>query len=251
MLHHPPARLARRESTVLPIRGRGLVVHRRGRRLLEGIEIEIGRGGTLVLMGPNGAGKSLLLRVLMGLVVPDAGLVLWGPAPPDRARLARTGFVFQRPVLLRRSAVANVIYALKAAGIPAGERDARARAALRRAGLEGLAHTPARLLSGGEQQRLTIARALANDAEVVMLDEPTSNLDPASTAAIEKLICDARDEGTQIVLITHDIGQARRLADEVVFLHHGRIAERAPANAFFDAPASPEAQSFLQGELVL
>ena len=251
MLQHLQGRAALRESSVLPIRGQDLVVNRCGRRLLDGIEIEVGDDGTLVLMGPNGAGKSLLLRVLMGLVVPDAGQVLWDNAPPDRTRLARTGFVFQRPVLLRRSALANVAYALKAAGIPAGEREARALAALRRAGLEEQAYAPARVLSGGEQQRLTIARALASDPEVVMLDEPTSNLDPPATAAIEKLIRDARSEGTQIVLITHDIGQARRLADQVVFLHHGRILERAPADAFFDAPATPEAQAFLRGELVL
>src|SRR5918999_3356984 len=120
MLHQPQARLARRESSVLPIRGQGLVVDGGGRRLIDGIDIEIGGGRALVLMGPNGAGKSLLLRVLMGLVAPDAGHVLWGTAPPDRARAARIGFVFQRPVLLRRSALANVVYALKAAGIPAG-----------------------------------------------------------------------------------------------------------------------------------
>jgi tungstate transport system ATP-binding protein len=111
MLHHPQARLALRESSVLPIRGQSLVVNRCGRRLLDGIEIELRGDGTLVLMGPNGAGKSLLLRVLMGLVVPDAGLVLWGHAPPDRTRVALTGFVFQRPVLLRRSALANVLFA--------------------------------------------------------------------------------------------------------------------------------------------
>lgn len=251
MLQHVQARLALRERRVLPIRGHGLVVERCGRRLIDGIDIEIGGAGALVLMGPNGAGKSLLLRVLMGLVAPDAGRVLWDNAPPDRARITRTGFVFQRPVLLRRSALANVVYALKAAGVAAGECGWRAQAALRRAGLERLAHAPARLLSGGEQQRLTIARALASDPEAVMLDEPTSNLDPPSTAAIEKLLRDARDDGTQIVLVTHDLGQARRLADDVVFLHHGRILERASAGAFFDAPANPEARAFLRGELLV
>jgi tungstate transport system ATP-binding protein len=250
MLQHLQAHLAPRESTVLPIRGQGLVVKRCGRRLIDGIEIDIGGFGTIVLMGPNGAGKSLLIRVLMGLVLPDAGYVLWGNAPPDRTRVARVGFVFQRPVLLRRSALANVIYALKAARVPAGQREARAHVALRRAGLERLAHAPARVLSGGEQQRLTIARALASGPDVVLLDEPTSNLDPPSSAAIEELIRDARNEGTQIVLVTHDIGQARRLADEVVFLHHGRIVERGRADSFFEAPARPEARAFLRGELI-
>jgi tungstate transport system ATP-binding protein len=250
MLHIPRAPFALRESAVLPIRGQRLVVDRGGRRLIDGIDIEIGGAGALVLMGPNGAGKSLLLRVLMGLVAPDAGQVLWGNAPPDRARAAKIGFAFQRPVLLRRSALANVVYALKAAGIPAGEREARARSALRHAGLEHLAHAPARVLSGGEQQRLTIARALAVGPEVLMLDEPTANLDPPSTAAIETLIRDARNEGTRIVFVTHDVGQARRLADEIVFLHQGRIIERKSPGAFFHAPATAEARAFLNGELV-
>jgi tungstate transport system ATP-binding protein len=242
---------ALRKSTVLPIRGQRLVVERGGRRLIDGIDIEIGAAGALVLMGPNGAGKSLLLRVLMGLVAPDAGHVLWGNAPPDRVRLARTGFVFQRPVLLRRSALANVVYALTAASVPRWEREARALLALRHAGLEHLAHAPARVLSGGEQQRLTIARALASGPEVLMLDEPTSNLDPASTAAIETLIRDARNEGTRIVLVTHDVGQARRLADDIIFLHQGRIIERNLAGSFFEAPATRQAQAFLRGEIVL
>jgi tungstate transport system ATP-binding protein len=251
MLHIPRAPFALRKSAVLPIRGRRLVVERGGRRLIDSIDIDIGGAGALVLMGPNGAGKSLLLRVLMGLVAPDAGQVLWGNAAPDRARAAKIGFVFQRPVLLRRSALANVVYALKAAGIPWREREPRARAALRHAGLERLAHAPARVLSAGEQQRLMIARALATGPEVLMLDEPTSNLDPASTAAIETLVRAARNEGMRIVLITHDVGQARRLADEIVFLHHGRILERASADAFFHAPATAEPRAFLNGELVL
>jgi tungstate transport system ATP-binding protein len=251
MLHIPRAPFALRECTVLPIRGQGLVIERGGRRLIDGIDLEIGGTGAFVVMGPNGAGKSLLLRVLVGLVAPDAGQVLWGNAPPDRARAAKIGFVFQRPVLLRRSALANVVYALKAAGIARREREARARSALRHAGLERLAHAPARVLSGGEQQRLTIARALASGPEVLMFDEPTSNLDPASTAAIETLIRDARNEGTRIVLVTHDLGQARRLADEIIFLHQGRILERKPAGAFFDAPATRQAQAFLSGEIVL
>jgi tungstate transport system ATP-binding protein len=227
------------------------VVDRGGRRLIDRIDIEIGGAGALVLMGPNGAGKSLLLRALMGLVLPDSGRVLWGGAPPDRARAARAGFVFQRPVLLRRSALANVVYALKAAGTPVSEREALALSALRHAGLERLAPAPARVLSGGEQQRLSIARALASGPEVLMLDEPTSNLDPASTAAIENIIRGARNEGTPVVLITHDVGQARRLADDIIFLHRGRIIERAPAAVFFDAPASPESRAFLRGELVI
>ena len=119
------------------------------------------------------------------------------------------------------------------------------------AGLAGLARSPARLLSGGEQQRLAMARALSLAPEVLLLDEPTANLDPASTLAIEQLVQTAHDEGRKIVLVTHDVGQARRLADEVVFLHRGRVEEQSPAGSFFDAPASAQARAFLEGRLVL
>jgi tungstate transport system ATP-binding protein len=236
---------------ILPIRGDGLVFERGGRRILDGIDIEIGGTGTLVLIGPNGAGKSLLVRVLAGLVAPTAGRVTWAGAAPNRRRAPRIGFVFQRPVLLRRSALANIEYALTVAGVARPERGRRAHAALERARLTHLAHSPARVLSGGEQQLLSIARALATGPEILILDEPTSNLDPSATTAIEGLIGAVRSEGTRVVLITHDLGQARRLADEVAFLHHGRIIERTPSAAFLARPATAEAQAFMRGDIVL
>lgn len=236
---------------ILPIRGDGLVFERGGRRILDGIDIEIGGTGTLVLIGSNGAGKSLLVRVLAGLVAPTAGEVTWAGAAPNRRRAPRIGFVFQRPVLLRRSALANIEYALAVAGVARPERSRRAHAALERARLTHLAHSPARVLSGGEQQLLSIARALATGPEILILDEPTSNLDPSATTAIEGLIGAVRSEGTRVVLITHDLGQARRLADEVAFLHHGRIIERTPSAAFLAQPATAEAQAFVRGEIVL
>jgi tungstate transport system ATP-binding protein len=238
-------------GAILPIRGDGLVFERGGRRILDGIDIEIGGTGTLVLIGPNGAGKSLLVRVLAGLVAPTAGEVTWAGAAPDRRRAPRIGFVFQRPVLLRRSALANIEYALAVAGVPRPERGRRAQAALERARLTHLAHAPARVLSGGEQQLLSIARALATGPDILILDEPTSNLDPSATTAIERLIGAVRSEGTRVVLITHDLGQARRLADEVAFLHHGRIIERTPSAAFLAQPTTAEAQAFMRGEIVL
>ena len=219
-------------SAILPIRGKALVVERAGRRILDGVDIDIDGRGTLVLMGPNGAGKSLLTRVLAGLVRPTAGRVSWGGVAPDRARAAKIGFVFQRPVLLRRSALANVTYALTVTGVPRAERPMRALAALTRARIAHLAETPARVLSGGEQQLLSIARALATEPDILILDEPTSNLDPAATVAIETLVGEVRSTGVGVVLITHDLGQARRLADEVAFLHHGRLVERTPASSF-------------------
>jgi tungstate transport system ATP-binding protein len=238
-------------SAILPIRGEGLALERGGRRLLDGIDIDIGGSGTLVLIGPNGAGKSLLVRVLAGLIAPTQGRVTWAGLAPDRRRAPKVGFVFQRPVLLRRSALANIEYALAVSGVARPERAARAQAALARARIAHLASSPARVLSGGEQQLLSIARALATEPEIVIFDEPTSNLDPAATTAIEGLIGSVRAEGKRVVLITHDLGQARRLADEVAFLHHGRIIERTPRAVFLVQPTSAEAQAFTRGEIVL
>jgi tungstate transport system ATP-binding protein len=238
-------------DTILPIRGEGLAFERGSRRILDGIDVEITDGGTLALIGPNGAGKSLLVRVLAGLVEPTGGRVTWAGRAPDRRRAPKIGFVFQRPVLLRRSALANITYALAVAGVARAEREARALAALERARLAHLAHAPARVLSGGEQQLLSIARALATVPEILILDEPTSNLDPAATTAIEALIGAVRQEGMRVVLITHDLGQVRRLADEVAFLHHGRIIERTRGAAFLAQPNSAEAQAFIRGEIVL
>jgi len=239
------------DGAVLPIRGAGLAFERGGRRILDDIDIEVGGTGTLVLIGPNGAGKSLLVRVLAGLVEPTAGEVTWAGAAPDRRRASRIGFVFQRPVHLRRSVLANIEYALAVAGVARAQRGRRALAALERARLAHLAHASARLLSGGEQQLLSIARALATGPEVLILDEPTSNLDPSATLAIEALIGAVRSEGTRVVLITHDLGQARRLADEVAFLHRGRIIERTPSATFLRKPATSQAQAFVRGEIVV
>jgi tungstate transport system ATP-binding protein len=236
---------------VLPIQGTGLVLERGGRRILDGIDVELAGTGLLVLAGPNGAGKSMLVRVLAGLVSPTAGRVTWAGSPPDRGRAPRIGFVFQRPVLLRRSALANVDYALAVAGVARAERRRQAQAALERARLAHLADAPARLLSGGEQQLLSIARVLATGPEILILDEPTAHLDPSATMAIEGLIDAVRSEGTRVLLITHDLGQARRLADEIAFLNHGRIIERTPSAEFLARPATAEAQAFMRGEIVV
>jgi tungstate transport system ATP-binding protein len=240
-----------RAGAILPIRGESLTVERGGRCILNGVDVEISGTGTLVLMGPNGAGKSVLVRVLAGLLAPSSGVVTWAGLPPDRQRAPKIGFVFQRPVHLRRSALANIMYALAVAGVRKRERLERAHAALARARIAHLADAPARVLSGGEQQLLAIARALATGPEALILDEPTSALDPAATTAIEGLVQSVSRDGVRVVLITHDLGQARRMADEVAFLHRGRLLERTPREAFLSAPRSPEAQAFVRGEIVL
>jgi tungstate transport system ATP-binding protein len=217
-----------------------------GRTIIERVSAEIVAGPRTIILGPNGAGKSVLMRLCHGLLEPTAGRVEWRGARNGRERQA---MVFQRPVMLRRSALANVAYGLKLAGVSPRERELRARDVLEAVGLAGVADRPARVLSGGEQQRLALARAWALGPEVLFLDEPTANLDPTATRVLESIVAAMHTAGTKIVMTTHDLGQARRLADEIVFLHRGRIVEHAPAAEFFAAPKSPEAAAFIRGEL--
>jgi len=163
----------------------------------------------------------------------------------------RQAMVFQRPVLLRRSAAANVSHALALRGVGRNARASRVEEALKLAGLERHASTPARVLSGGDQQRLCLARALSLEPEVLFLDEPTASLDPASTLAIERLLLDAQRAGIKVILVTHDVGQARRLAYDVIFLHHGRVIEHLDTESFFEDPRSDDARAFLSGGLIL
>jgi tungstate transport system ATP-binding protein len=227
---------------------RGLVYQVGNARLIDRLDFSIPRETLTVVMGPNGAGKSLLLRLLHGLLAPTAGQVLWGGRPPDQAVRSHQAMVFQRPVLLRRSVAANIRFVLK---LRRADRPGRTEEILREVGLGAQAGQPARLLSGGEQQRLSLARALVLEPRILFLDEPTASLDPASTAAIEAIARRAHERGTKIVFVTHDLGQARRLADDVVFLDGGRLMEHTPARRFFDDPVSQAARDYLAGRLVL
>ncbi|MBC7804066.1 MAG: ATP-binding cassette domain-containing protein [Candidatus Parcubacteria bacterium] len=219
-----------------------------GREIIPPMSLQIDAGPSTVILGANGAGKSVLMRLMHGLLKPTAGSIAW--SDPDEARVRRQqAMVFQRPVMLRRSAHANVTFALQAAGIERIERDRRAEEALQEVGLSHLAGRPARVLSGGEQQRLALARAWALHPEVLFLDEPTASLDPSATREIENVIKAFDASGTKIVMATHNLGQARRLGDEVLFIHQGRLAERAAVDVFFKQPASPEAAAFIKGEL--
>lgn len=219
------------------------------RRLLHHVDITVRPGRRTVLMGPNGAGKSLLLRCLHGLLRPGGGTVLWRGAPLDRAGRCAQAMVLQRPVMLRRSVGANLRFALAGRGLARAERRARAQAALETARLGHLARRPARTLSGGEQQRLAIARALSLKPELLLLDEPTASLDPASTLAVETLINAAHAEGVAILLVTHDAGQARRLGDEIVFLQGGRVVETGAAEQVLNAPRTDAARAWLAGRI--
>jgi tungstate transport system ATP-binding protein len=238
----------RAPRSLLPLRLEDVVFAVGGRRVIDGVSLTLEPGSRTVIVGPNGAGKSVLLRLCHGLLRPTSGTIAWNASElPGEPR--RQAMVFQRPVLLRRSALANIAYALAVARVPAGQREERAAEALRRVGLDGLAAHPARVLSGGEQQRVALARAWALNPEVLFLDEPTANLDPGATHQIERVVGAMHAAGTKIVMVTHNLGQARRLGDEILFLHQGRLLERAPAERFFKQPASAEAAQFVEGEL--
>jgi tungstate transport system ATP-binding protein len=232
--------------TRLPLVAEGLHYAAGGVAILRGIDLVIDAGPPLVILGPNGAGKSVLLRLLHGLIAPAGGRIAWA----GEERGPRGAMLFQRPVMLRRSALANAAYPLKLAGMGRAARRAAALAALDRVGLAPLADRPARRLSGGEQQRLALARAEATGPEIVFLDEPCASLDPAAARAVEAIIAAIAERGAKVVMTTHDLAQARRLAGEIAFLHRGRLLEHAPAAAFFASPATTEAAAFLRGELL-
>ena len=219
------------------------------KRLVDGVSLRVTPGPVTAIMGPNGAGKSLLLRLIGGLIAPSQGRIRYGGEPAVRGN--RVAVVFQRPVVLRRSVRANLAHALKIYGVARGDRRGRIDELLRLGQLESLADRPARLLSGGEQQRLAMVRALAARPDLILLDEPTASLDPQATAAIEALVREAASAGTKAVLVTHDRGQAGRLAEDIVFLHRGRVTERTLAARFFDQPQSPEADAYLAGRLLV
>jgi tungstate transport system ATP-binding protein len=233
-------------SSILPLTVDGLGFKADGKPLLDGVGFTLPKGGVTAMIGPNGAGKSLTLRLCHGLLQPSAGAVRWRREPRD-GRALRHAMVFQRPVMLRRSALANIAHALAAAGLVA---PGMARDALDRFGLGDLADRPARLLSGGEQQRLAIARAWALGPELLFMDEPTSHLDPGATRQIEEVVTGLAAEGMTILMTTHDLGQARRLAGRVLFMHRGRLVEDAPAESFFTTPATQEARAFIAGDLL-
>jgi tungstate transport system ATP-binding protein len=220
----------------------------RGVTVLDGITLTIAAGSPTVLIGPNGSGKTTLLRTAMGLIPLSSGRITWGGR--DVAGPTNGAIMFQRPTMLRRTAAANVHYALVAA-VPRAQRQNRAAELLALVGLDALGNRPARRLSGGEQQRLALARALARDPTVLFLDEPTASLDPHATKAIEDIVRAVCAYGVKVVISTHDLGQAKRIAGDVVLLHRGRLIETAPAVEFFATPRTEEACQFIAGELLI
>jgi tungstate transport system ATP-binding protein len=236
------------DASILPMRAEGLRFEAGGLRLIKDLDFTLEPGPTTVICGPNGAGKSLLLRLCHGLIPPTAGRIVWAGTAAGEPR-RHQAMVFQRPVMLRRSAAGNIEHALRLRGLERGERRRRIAEALALTRLARFADRPARVLSWGEQQRLALARAWALRPHVLFLDEPTANLDPAVTRVIEELIVEIRRQGTKIVLTTHDLGQMRRLGDEILFLHRGRLVERGPARQMLGSPATEAARAYFSGEL--
>jgi len=236
-------------TPILPLKLEDVSFQAGGKRLIKEFDCEFGPGPRSVIIGPNGAGKSLFLKICHGLIPPHTGTVKWNDLNDASAR-RHQAMVFQRPVMLRRSVNANIHYPLKLRKIPKSERIILVEEALNLSGISRLRDHPARVLSFGEQQKLALARAWALKPQVLFLDEPTASLDPAATHTVEEIIHAIHKQGTKIIMTTHDLAQAKRIADEVLFMFRGRLLERAPANNFFEQPEYDLAQSFVKGELL-
>lgn len=233
---------------ILPLTLTGATVQRRGKRLIGPVDLTIGTTGTTILMGPNGSGKTTLLRLMHGLERAREGSVAW--AVPEAQTRAHQAYVFQSPIMMRRSVVDSIAYPLLTHGTPKAQSRKQAEDWAARVGLGEAAGRMATVLSGGEKQKLALARALIRQPQILFLDEPCANLDGRATREIEAILSEARAAGVRIVMSTHDMGQARRLADDILFLRAGRIHEATAAPAFFTDPQTPEARAFLNGDIV-
>lgn len=234
---------------LLPLNVESLRFDVSGKTLIDNVSFRLPSGRPTCVVGSNGAGKSLLLRLCHGLLTPTSGAVRWAGGDADQQRRAQA-MVFQRPVLLRRSVLANMEHALSVRRVPSSERRERAREALEKTGLWDIAQRDAKVLSGGEQQRLALARAWALKPRVLFLDEPTAHLDPAATGSVERIIRDMDNDQIRIVMVSHDLGQVRRVGADVLFMHNGRLIEHAATEQFFDSPGSDLARAFTRGELL-
>lgn len=235
-------------ADILPMTARGIVVKRRGKTLLGPVDLDVGTGGCTIVMGPNGSGKTTLLRALHGLERLAAGRIEW-QIPLTQAQQSQA-FVFQTPVMMRRNVRDNLAYPLRLHGMGKTAAQTMAEDWAARIGLTQALDQPAPQLSGGEKQKLALARALIRTPQILFLDEPCANLDGRATREIETILKDAQARGTRIIMATHDIGQAKRLADDVVFVMHGDIIETGPAAAFFAGPTTPQAAALLKGDIV-
>ncbi len=234
--------------SLFPVKLRGAGTSRRGKRLIGPVDLDLDGQGVCVVIGPNGSGKTTLLRLLHGIARCSQGSITWACDTAEARQ--RQAFVFQRPVMLRRKVQDNIAFPLRLKGVPRRDAQERARDWADRVGLAQMLDRPAGVLSGGEQQKLSLARALISEPELLFQDEPTSALDGRATREIEEILLAARDAGTTLILSTHDMGQARRLADQMIFMLGGQVHETGPAGPFFETAQSAEARAFLNGDIV-
>lgn len=235
-------------DNLLPLIAQDLVIRRRGRAILGPINLTLPKDGFTILIGPNGSGKTSLLKALHGVARLSEGAVQWN-TDTETAR-HRQAYVFQSPIMLRRSVRENLAYPLRLDRVSKPEIERACRQWAERIGLAEAMDRPAPRLSGGEKQKLALARALIRKPEMLFLDEPCANLDGRATREIEGLLQDAHQSGTRILMATHDLGQLKRLASDVIFLRKGHIHETGTARDILNSPQTPELRAFLQGDIV-
>ena len=235
------------EFNQLPIEYCSVSFHKSGIRLIDRVSFKLMSKGITVVLGPNGAGKSILLRLMHGLDTPNEGKVLFEGVVADEKIRRKQAMVFQNAILLRRSVIENLSFV---ANLHEPKKASNLIELLAEVGLADKQHMPARRLSGGEKQRLSLARALVCQPELLLLDEPTASLDPYSVQMIETLLSKLRHRNTKIIFITHDLNQARRLAEDIIFIHKGKLEAFQLADAFFEKPDSDFAQAFISGRLI-
>jgi len=235
-------------NSILPLKVKSACVEKLGKRIVGPINLEISPEGFTIIMGPNGSGKTSLLRLLHGLENPRGGTLSWNETK-EKAQLNQS-FVFQTPIMLRRTAIENIVYPLILRNIAKDKALKIAQAWIAKINLEKSIDINARFLSGGEKQKLAIARALATKPQLLFLDEPTANLDGSATREIEALLQEVHKAGTRIIMTTHNIGQGKRLAEDVMFLYRGSILETSNAKQFFKKPTTKEAQAFIDGDIL-
>ncbi|MDE0985822.1 MAG: ATP-binding cassette domain-containing protein [Yoonia sp.] len=230
---------------MLPLTLTDVIVRRRGKRIIGPVTHRLEQGPPTIVIGPNGSGKTTLLRVMHGIERISTGQVNWTHDAPDQQ-----AFVFQSPIVLRRTVAENLAYPLRLAGVDKAEIVSRVTTWLARIGLDAFANTAVTRLSGGERQKLAIARALIRTPQVLFLDEPCANLDGHTTREIEALLSETAAAGTRLIMATHNMGQARRLAGDVIFMLNGKIHESGAANYIMNTPQTSELKAFLQGDIV-
>ncbi|WP_417714085.1 ATP-binding cassette domain-containing protein [Pseudophaeobacter arcticus] len=236
------------KTSLFPLAAKQATVRRRGKVLVGPIDLTLQGQGTTIVIGPNGAGKTTLLKMLHGIERMNGGTLDWACAKEDAQQ--RQAFVFQTPIMMRRSVVDNIAYPLQLTGV--ARTEARARAALwaEQINLGDALDRQATLLSGGERQKLALARALIREPDLLFLDEPCASLDGRATREIEEILLRAAASGTRLIMSTHNMGQAQRLADEILFVLQGCIHEFSLAREFFEGPKTTQAHAFLRGDIV-